>query len=208
MRDRLRRFDAVAFDLDGVLLDAVELHHEALARALADHGFVVEDSVLRSFNGHPTRSKLVWLSEIHLLPLELHVSVHTRKQEITRELIDSTIVPIPEHEALLLELRTAGYKIGVATNAVRATTELALERLKLAALVNAAISNEDVTNPKPAPDVYKAVAAALQCNPRRVLAVEDTTIGVLAARRAGAEVLTVSGVHDLTSEKVLARLTE
>ena len=68
----------IIFDLDGVLVDARELHYEAMNRALAeiDEEYIIgRDEHLSSYDGLPTRKKLEMLSKNKNLPKELHHEV-------------------------------------------------------------------------------------------------------------------------------------
>ena len=81
----------IVFDLDGVLVDARELHYQALNRALLtiDSKYVINrEEHLSSYDGRPTRVKLSMLTERKGLPEDEHNLVWQRKQEATLELID------------------------------------------------------------------------------------------------------------------------
>ena len=82
----------IIFDLDGVLVDARELHYEALNNALGniDQKFIINrDEHLSSYDGLNTTKKLEMLSERKGLPIELHDVVWKKKQEMTLKIIDS-----------------------------------------------------------------------------------------------------------------------
>lgn len=85
---------AVLFDLDGVLVNACDLHFEALNRALEPYGCPIPyEEHLAGFNGLPTAVKLKRLSEEGKLPLDAHEPVHQAKQKYTIELIEDRIEP-------------------------------------------------------------------------------------------------------------------
>ena len=82
----------VIFDLDGVLVDARELHYEALNRALKslDEKYVIKrDEHLSTYDGLPTSKKLNMLSKNKSLPKSLHNQVWRKKQEATQHIINN-----------------------------------------------------------------------------------------------------------------------
>lgn len=99
--------------------------------------------------------------------------------------------PMPGVEALMRVGREMGWRIGVASNSDSAWVRGGLAASGLAPLVEAVCTRDDVANPKPAPDVYRAVLAALDAAPESSIAFEDSRPGVLAAKAAGLHVVAV-----------------
>ena len=74
----------IIFDLDGVLVDARELHYNALNKALesVDKKYVIDrDEHLSTYDGLSTTKKLNILTKLKGLPVELHGSIWKLKQE-------------------------------------------------------------------------------------------------------------------------------
>jgi len=199
------RIAAVVFDMDGVLIDARDWHYEALNRALGLFGYAISRmDHLTTFDGLPTRKKLEMLSLDRGLPRGLHAFLHDLKQQYTTELLHLRCRPTFAHEYALSKLKGMGYKLAVASNSVRATVELMMEKSNLRQYLDLLVSNEDVTNPKPDPEMYQAAAAKLGLRPAECLVVEDHPHGVKAAEAAGCPVLAVGGVEDVHLTNVLA----
>ena len=81
----------IIFDLDGVLVDAKEIHYQALNQALSniDSKYIINrEEHLSEYDGNPTRTKLTMLSQQKGLPYELHDKVWEDKQNITLEMIN------------------------------------------------------------------------------------------------------------------------
>ena len=81
----------IIFDLDGVLVDARELHYNALNKALEsiDKKYVINrEEHLSTYDGLSTTKKLNLLTKKKRLPKELHNSVWRVKQEMTRQIIE------------------------------------------------------------------------------------------------------------------------
>ena len=108
----------IIFDLDGVLVDAKELHYEALNAALRDvnPSFIIErDEHLSTYDGLNTTKKLKMLTERKGLPAEMHQQVWEKKQEATMKIIDS-FIPDEKIIEVLKKLKLEGYTLCVASN--------------------------------------------------------------------------------------------
>ncbi len=104
----------IIFDLDGVLVDARELHYEALNRALKSIGeeYVIKrEEHLSTYDGLPTNKKLNMLSKKKGLPKELHDEVWKLKQEMTRKIIDEEMTYDEKMRGILRRFKSEGYKI-------------------------------------------------------------------------------------------------
>lgn len=110
--------------------------------------------------------------------------------------------PLPGVVELMQAGRESGWKIGVASNSSTSWVQGGLERLGLLPWVDALRTREDVSRPKPEPDVYLAVLNALDADAAISLAFEDSAPGIAAAKAAGLYVTAVPNAltrhHDLS----------
>jgi HAD superfamily hydrolase (TIGR01509 family) len=199
----MTRIKAIIFDMDGVLIDAKEWHYEALNRALALFGFTINrHDHLVTFDGLPTNSKLAILTRDHGFPRALHRFVNELKQQYTLELISTECRPQFIHEYALSRLRSEGYILGVASNSIRRTVETMMERAALSQYLDFMLSNQDISKPKPDPEIYETAMAKAGVAPDECLVVEDNHHGIEAATRARAHVLRVSSVADVNYSRI------
>ena len=199
--------DTVLFDMDGVLIDATEWHYDALNEALEIFGFEISrDEHLARFNGMTTRKKLEILSLEKGLPRELHEIISEVKQDRTLRIAARKCFPTAAHLILLSTLKNKGMKVGVVTNSIRMTTEFMLQYSGVAKFLDVLVTNEDVENPKPAPDGYVLAMKKLGSNPANTVVVEDGVHGIQAAKVAGARVVEVRDPGDVSLE-LLERIT-
>jgi HAD superfamily hydrolase (TIGR01509 family) len=200
---------AVLFDLDGVLVDATEWHFEALNRALGLFGYGISRyEHLTTYNGLPTRKKLDMLSVEKGLPRGLHSILNRTKQKYTQEEILTRCTPFFEKEFMVHQLKREGYRIGVCSNSIRETVHLMLKASGLHEHFDAIISNEDVVNPKPDPEMYLKACQMLNLPPEQTIMVEDAGYGVDAARAAGGHVCVVNGFPEVDYPRVKAFIEE
>jgi beta-phosphoglucomutase len=184
---------AVIFDMDGVLIDARDWHFQALNEALGLFGFRIDEKLHDSqFDGLPTRIKLDILSNDFDLPRSLHPIIQDVKQNRTLRIAAEKCFPSTQHLLLLGRLKHEGMKIGVATNSIRQTAEYMLEYAGISKYLDSLVTNEDVSHPKPDPEIYQMTCSLLQVEPRETLVFEDNENGIRAATLAGCQVVEVA----------------
>jgi HAD superfamily hydrolase (TIGR01509 family) len=195
----------VLFDLDGVLIDAKRIHYEALNEALGVTYAISEDEHTNIYDGRKTREKLEMLTSKKGLPQSLHDKVYNLKQQITIQKI-SKLKQIDEIKNLFVELEQQGYYIGVCTNSIRRTALTALGKTNLIEHCSIILSNEDVKNSKPHPEIYWKAMSMMGVLPEETLIIEDSPPGLLSASRSRAKYIRVIDPYDLTREKVFNNL--
>jgi HAD superfamily hydrolase (TIGR01509 family) len=194
----------IIFDLDGVLVDARELHYNALNKALnsIDEKYVIQrDEHLSTYDGLSTTKKLGMLTKNKGLPLELHDSVWKLKQDMTIKIIDGFSVD-ERIQSILRSLKSEGYKIACATNSIRETAKLQLIRKGFFEYIDFMYSNQDVKNPKPSSEMYLKCMIKAEVNPNETVIVEDSHIGRKGALSSGAYLCAVEDCSDVSYEKV------
>lgn len=200
----------IIFDLDGVLVDAKQIHFDSLNQALREIGeeFVItEADHISIYDGLKTYQKLELLSRAKGLCTGKHETIWKRKQELTVEAI-SKLKPDIQKIQLFEELRNQGYKLAVASNSIRRSVLVMLAKIGIIEYMDLIISNEDVKNSKPHPEMYWKAMSIIGVLPEETLIVEDSPHGLLAASRSRASVLRVDDPTDLTLEKIANKLNE
>jgi beta-phosphoglucomutase-like phosphatase (HAD superfamily)/dTDP-glucose pyrophosphorylase len=199
----------IIFDLDGVLLDFCEVHYEALndaIREISGQSFcITRDEHDTTYNGRSTRAKLAMLKENKGLSSELFEKIFVRKQELTVSAV-SKVSKSNVLYSMLTRLLNDGYKTVCATNCIRATLDAALDALGISNLFTFTVSNEDVVNPKPDPEIYKLCHMKAGVTANETLIFEDSPIGLKAARESGSKVVCVPTPSCLTEEFVMSAL--
>ncbi|MCL9657976.1 HAD family phosphatase [Pseudomonas protegens] len=196
---------AIIFDMDGVLIDAKDWHYDALNKALSLFGYNISRyDHLTKFDGLPTKDKLNMLSAEYSLPRELHSFINEMKQNYTMDLVHTLCKPTFGHQFALSRLKQDGYRLAVASNSIRNSVVNMMEKSCLARYLEFMLSNEDVINGKPDPEIYSAAIGRLGLTPADCVVVEDNENGVRAARSAGAHVLVVDNVNDVNYKNIKA----
>ncbi len=200
---------AIIFDLDGVLVDARELHYEALNRALEaiNSIYVISrDEHLSTYDGLPTTKKLEILTKKKKLPKDTYDKVWSLKQEMTRKIIDEEMNYDEKMRGILKKLKSKGYKICVASNSIRESTKMMLLRKGLLEFCEFYLSNQDVLKPKPNPEMYLKSFIKLGIGPKECVIVEDSHFGRQSAFESGAYLCAVENPDDVSYEKIKATI--
>jgi HAD superfamily hydrolase (TIGR01509 family) len=122
------------------------------------------------------------------------------------EIVTTRCKPIFHHEFALSNLKALGYKVGLASNSVRESVEMMMSKANLSAYLDTVLSNEDVSQGKPSPEMYEAAMARLGVEPDETLVVEDNEHGIAAAKAAGAHLLAVDSPANVTFDRIRQRI--
>ncbi len=195
----------IIFDLDGVLVDAREIHYEALNLALEDIDpiySISREEHLSTYDGLPTRKKLEMLTIQKGLSPDSHNLVWKKKQEKTLEVIDRMIPDVRMRNVLRI-LKNDGYSVHVCSNSIKSTIKMMLVRRELIEFVDEIFSNEDVKQPKPNPEIYLHSIIKAGVSPKETLIIEDSHIGRKAAIESGSHLHGVRNPYDVKIEDIL-----
>jgi HAD superfamily hydrolase (TIGR01509 family) len=197
----------VIFDLDGVLVEAKEIHYEALNESLGDKYMITWDEHLSRYDGLKTSQKLEMLTKDKGLPVELYDKVWINKQKLTIDKLRS----LSQSEKLIecmTSLTNDGYKIAVCSNSIRKTVLTVLSKLGIIEYVDLIISNEDVKNSKPHPEMYWKAISTMSFLPEQTLIVEDSPYGLLAASRSKSNILRVKSPTEVSYFNIIKKINE
>lgn len=205
----MTKIEAVIFDMDGVLIEAKEWHYEALNKALSLFGFSISRyDHLVTYDGLPTSKKLEMLSVERGLPRNLHSFINEMKQRYTMEYVFTQCKPRFIHQYALSRLKSEGYRLALASNSIRNTVDMMIEKADLEQYLEFRLSNQDVSKAKPDPEIYDVAVKRLGLRPEECLIVEDNQNGVKAALASGAHLFKVETVNDVTYNNIKRRIRE
>jgi beta-phosphoglucomutase-like phosphatase (HAD superfamily)/dTDP-glucose pyrophosphorylase len=192
--------NAFIFDLDGVLIDSKEIHFDALNLSLSEinSSYVISKEEQASiYEGLSTKAKLDILSYSKGLPKEFHNVIWEKKQIYSSEMF-KVFDKDQELVSLFRLMKSFNIKIGVASNAIRETVIGSLKSLGVYEFVDYALSNEDISNPKPNPEIYKTMMSLLGSSAETTVIFEDSEIGQAAAKASLAKLFPVTERKDIS----------
>jgi len=183
-------FDAVIFDCDGTLVDSMPAHFSAWCEALALYGAggVFKEDVFLAMGGRPTRDIVVELNDEYDLHLDPEAVAFAKREAFLKRI--ETITLIDEVAAFAESLR-GKVPMAIATGGSRMVIEKTLRVVGVSDWFDEVVTADDVKEGKPAPDIFLHAARLMRVEPGRCLALDDAPAGIIAAQRAGMQVIAV-----------------
>jgi HAD superfamily hydrolase (TIGR01509 family) len=181
----IMNFEAIIFDVDGLMFDTERIARDSWKQAMAEAGYELSDALYLTFIGHSLADitpalKTTFGEDINV------TSIFARRMEIADRLYVEEGVPIKDGLKELLDfLEKQGKRKGVASSSYK---EVTLRKLTLAGIAErfeTIVGGDEVPEAKPAPYVYQKAAQQMGVEPQRCLALEDSEPGLQAARAAG-----------------------
>jgi len=181
----------ILFDLDGTLLDTVQLVSRAWEFALRSLGYSVSSSDIEQLVGLPasriadaftgSTSSLMELTNLRASYLEEHAG---------------EVRAFPEVPDVLRRLKELGYRISIATSLPSGTARKFMDSAGIASIPDALVGGDDVQRGKPEPDIFVEAARRLSIRPGEAVVVGDRDYDVIPAKRIGSfSVLVVRGAY-------------
>jgi len=177
---------AVIFDMDGVLADTEPIYMGITRDLSASLGVTLSSEQLFSYVG--ISASRMWSEIQSRFQIQQPLSELIRLEKDCQLQVLGALNQIPEIPGvrpLLEELDQMGTPMAVASSSSREIVELILSKLAIRDFFTATVSGKDVSQGKPAPDIFLKAAAALGVEPGKCVVVEDSPPGVAGAKRAG-----------------------
>jgi beta-phosphoglucomutase len=184
-------FEAVLFDMDGVLVDSMPNHVRAWVETFAEYGVELDPSLPCAREGEKALSTCLWLCEKYQLPWSKERCVRFVEEKRQRFRSYSGGGFFPEVEFVLQQLEAKNIPLALVTgstivNAKKVVPEVVWKRFKCH------VTAEDVECGKPNPEPYLRATAALGLDSGKCLVVENAPFGIESARAAGCIVLALT----------------
>jgi HAD superfamily hydrolase (TIGR01549 family) len=176
---------AVLFDVDGTLVDSVDLHARAWREAFVKFGKTVPfEDVRRQIGKGGDQLIPVFLSKDELA--RYGEALDRSRGELWRREYMPLVRPLPMAKELVLRVKRDGRRVALASSGKEDEVEWNRKLLGLdASLLEAATTSDDAERSKPHPDIFEAALAATRVPAERALAVGDSPWDALSAKRAG-----------------------
>ena len=180
---------ALIFDCDGTLADTMPLHWRAWQTVTQRHNLIFPEDRFYSLGGVPTRDIVRMLAKEQSRPDIDPLQIAHEKEEAYFSLFEH-VGPVEEVVAIAQAHRGV-LPMGVASGGSKHAITKVLTHLGIVEWFDAIVTNEDVKNQKPAPDIFLEAARQLGVDPQFCRAFEDTDLGLTAIRAAGMEAIDI-----------------
>jgi len=176
----------IIFDMDGVLIDSEPAYLEMNLNFFSEFGSEMDNENYKALVGMPSLQMWMMLKQKYDLQDDVKDIIQL-EQERMYNILNSDLIPGPIDGVipLLNKLKSENHKLSVASSSAKRNIELVLNRLNLSEYFEYIISGEEVTNGKPAPDIFLKVATYFNQPSHKCFVIEDSTNGVKAAKSAG-----------------------
>lgn len=178
----------VIFDMDGVLVDSERVHYERRKRFFQRHQFQLTDQQLDKMVG--SNANDIWQA---LIPADTEKREHwltIYREDVRANLMDYQAICDAQMIQFVQWLHQKAIACALASSAPRLLIEKCLADIGLTQTFDAILSGEEVAYNKPNPDIYlKTIEKFPQIPKRNILVIEDSTIGIEAAKKAGLTVV-------------------
>ena len=183
---------AIIFDMDGVIVDSEPLHELAFRQIFAEMGYADDRHGIEFPHYYGKSDRALWLDFIalHQPPQPLEELLAWKQNRFLTILRERRPIfpPIPDLVAAL----AARFPLAVASGSNHPVIDEVLAMHGLRRFFSAVVSVQDVTRPKPFPDVFLRAAALLGVAAEACVVIEDSAAGVQGARDAGMRVIAIT----------------
>lgn len=177
---------AVLFDMDGTLVDSEELNTECFIESFRSHNIKLKEEDFSFLVGKPSDFVMLSLGEKYGLKGEQVESIIKEKRRIYMNRFGE--VNLRKHAYDLVSEFSNHFTLALVTSSSKKYADKVLSKFPEKTF-EAVITLEDVKNPKPDPEGYLRALSLFDLKKEDCLVIEDTEIGVAAAKRAGMHVI-------------------
>lgn len=191
METILKQYQAIIFDMDGVIVNSLDFWKMTEEKMLQKFGITKDLSLFQPTEAMSTKEAITfWLSKYP----QQNVSLEDIEQFVIDEmthLIQSNDCINKEIYNLILKLHQEYHILGLATNSPKKIMNVVLEKANLLSIFKAVVTADDVKQVKPNSEIYLKIAQLLNVSPSKCIVIEDSDYGIKAAKNAGMDVIKI-----------------
>ena len=210
----MKQVKAVIFDMDGVIIDSEPIHSRVKMDTFAHFGIAFKEEDLALYMGRTSnaifKETLAKCGRTDIKPEDMAAYKHAHYLEILQS---GEIAPVKGSVELIKSLHEAGIPLALATSSNVRVMNTVLDSFDIRPYFQSILSGGELPESKPHPAIYLISAERLGVAPADCLVIEDTTNGILAAKRAGMYCVAFrnphSGKQDLSqADRIVDSLSE
>lgn len=200
---------AVAFDLDGTLIDNNQYHILSWQEFYRRRNRVLSiEDYKANFNGRtmPDVVKYAFQQpDMHEEDIDRYTD---EKESLYRELYAPHIKPVKGLIPLLELLHSNHIPMVIATSGIQENIDFMFAHIPIQQYFKRVIKGNDITHGKPYPEIYQLAARELGLEPSCCIAFEDAMVGIQSARGAGMKIIALTTTHTTNELNGADRIVE
>ena len=201
--EKLKKYKAYLFDMDGTLVSSEKLKGTAISQACSLFGGDVDVNIYKEVMGGSWEVVANHFFDSAQISPNMDEFI-SEYNIIYKELLRNELKVTPFAKEFLIKLSEEGKKIGLVSSSFSWMVDQILEQLNLSEFFDIVIAKEDVKHHKPHPEAYLLALHKLSLSSSEVLILEDSTAGLQAAKRANCDVIAVAHEFNTNNDLSLA----
>jgi len=183
------KFEALIFDMDGLMVDTERLYFEAEREIAKRFGRTIKDETLWKMMGRkPIESMEIFATDLKIdkNPQELLAI----RDEIMKSKLSCDLRPMPGLDFILNEFH-GKLKLALATGAKKDFMDIIIDGLGIRKFFDFLLPSDNINHGKPHPEIYTKACRSLNLPPENCIVLEDSQNGVIAGKDAGSTVIAI-----------------
>lgn len=198
---------AVIFDMDGVIIDSEPMHMDINYKIFDNLGLDISHEEYDEFKGMSNKRMWSILKERYNIAKQVSELCGIHLDECIKFLKNNNQEPVAGVISLLSSLEYNGFEVGLASSSPVEYINEVLDKFSIKKYFHAIVSGEQITNSKPAPDIFLITAERLNVKPINCIVIEDSKNGVLAAKAADMKCIGYKNINPGCQDLSVSNLT-
>ena len=191
MIETMKRFEAVIFDMDGLMIDSERVTFECYQERLKDMNLTMDEEFYKTLLGKPIKGIYQRFYDVYGNDFPIQ-NVIQDVHQLMAERFETEGVPVKKGLVELLHyLKDNNYKTIVATSSNRDRVDKILAQAKITEFFDDSICGDEVTKGKPNPEVFLKSCQKLGVNVDEAIVLEDSEAGIQAAYSGNIDVICI-----------------
>lgn len=179
------KFSAIILDMDGLLLNTEPVYKNAWQYGAHKLGFILSDQLCDQFSGNSLHAIKQHLLQQFGAQFDFDQFMHLSSNHWYESIANHGVQAMPGAERLLETLQTNQIAYALATNSPAHIVDHCLQHADLKQQFSIRVTSDEVTQTKPASDIYQLAMKKLNTPAQQCLCVEDSLPGIQSAHKAG-----------------------
>lgn len=183
---------AVIFDMDGLMIDSSSTYVDAETKLLKEYNKEYSHEIRKKYLGKRINGVVEVMIQEYGLPISTTEGENKLRKYLVENYSKPSLILLPGCKKLVKNLSKLGeYLLAVASSSPKEVIEAVIRKFGFENDFDVIVSGEEVTNGKPAPDIFLKCSDLLHILPNECLVLEDAPLGIESAKRAGMKTIAV-----------------